>query len=44
VRTHQAGQLQLDELVTKEHTLDQVAEACEDVHADRKTRGVVVSG
>ncbi|MGR7027629.1 hypothetical protein [Geodermatophilus sp. URMC 62] len=35
LRAYQAGQLELDELVTREYTLDQVAEAYEDVHAGR---------
>jgi S-(hydroxymethyl)glutathione dehydrogenase/alcohol dehydrogenase len=42
LRMYQAGQLKLDELVTKEYTLDQVAEAYEDMHAGRNIRGVVV--
>jgi Zn-dependent alcohol dehydrogenase len=42
LRMYQAGQLKLDELVTKEYTLDQVAEAYEDMHAGRNIRGVIV--
>jgi NDMA-dependent alcohol dehydrogenase len=42
LRMYQAGQLKLDELVTKEYTLDQVAEAYEDMHAGKNIRGVVV--
>ena len=42
LRMYQAGQLKLDELVTKEYTLDQVAQAYEDMHAGRNIRGVVV--
>ncbi|PXY33194.1 alcohol dehydrogenase [Prauserella sp. PE36] len=42
LRMYQAGQLKLDELVTREYTLDQVAEAYEDMHAGRNIRGVIV--
>jgi S-(hydroxymethyl)glutathione dehydrogenase/alcohol dehydrogenase len=42
LRMYQAGQLKLDELVTREYTLDQVAEAYEDMHAGKNIRGVVV--
>jgi S-(hydroxymethyl)glutathione dehydrogenase/alcohol dehydrogenase len=42
LRMYQAGQLKLDELVTREYTLDQVAEAYEDMHAGRNIRGIVV--
>jgi NDMA-dependent alcohol dehydrogenase len=42
LRMYQAGQLKLDELVTTEYTLDQVAEAYEDMHAGRNIRGVIV--
>jgi Zn-dependent alcohol dehydrogenase len=42
LRMYQAGQLKLDELVTREYTLDQVAEAYEDMHAGRNLRGVIV--
>jgi len=42
LRMYQAGQLKLDELVTKTYTLDQVAEAYEDMHAGRNIRGLVV--
>ncbi|KAA9158114.1 NDMA-dependent alcohol dehydrogenase [Amycolatopsis acidicola] len=44
LRMYQAGQLKLDELVTREYTLDQVAQAYEDMHAGRNIRGVVVFG
>jgi S-(hydroxymethyl)glutathione dehydrogenase/alcohol dehydrogenase len=36
-----AGQLKLDELITTEYTLDQVAEAYDDMHAGTIIRGVV---
>ena len=39
---YQAGQLKLDELVTGEYTLDQVAQAYEDMHAGRNIRGVII--
>jgi S-(hydroxymethyl)glutathione dehydrogenase/alcohol dehydrogenase len=39
---YQAGRLKLDELVTREYTLDQVAQAYEDMHAGRNIRGMVV--
>ncbi|KGH46349.1 MULTISPECIES: NDMA-dependent alcohol dehydrogenase [Modestobacter] len=42
LRMYQAGQLKLDELVTREYTLDQVAEAYEDMHAGKNIRGVIV--
>jgi S-(hydroxymethyl)glutathione dehydrogenase/alcohol dehydrogenase len=42
LRMYQAGQLKLDELVTREYTLDQVAQAYEDMHAGRNIRGVIV--
>jgi len=42
VRMYQAGQLKLDELITREYTIDQVAEAYEDMHAGKNIRGVVV--
>jgi S-(hydroxymethyl)glutathione dehydrogenase/alcohol dehydrogenase len=42
VRMYQAGQLKLDELITSEYRLDQVAEAYEDMHAGKNLRGVIV--
>ncbi|GAA3397897.1 NDMA-dependent alcohol dehydrogenase [Cryptosporangium minutisporangium] len=42
LRMYRAGQLKLDELITREYTLDQVAQAYEDMHAGRNIRGVVV--
>jgi S-(hydroxymethyl)glutathione dehydrogenase/alcohol dehydrogenase len=42
LRMYQAGRLKLDELVTREYTLDQVARAYEDMHAGRNIRGVIV--
>ncbi|MDI2030309.1 NDMA-dependent alcohol dehydrogenase [Saccharopolyspora sp. TS4A08] len=42
LRMYQNGQLKLDELVTKTYTLDQVAQAYEDMHAGRNLRGVIV--
>jgi S-(hydroxymethyl)glutathione dehydrogenase/alcohol dehydrogenase len=42
LRMYQAGQLKLDELVTREYNLDQVAEAYEDMHGGRNIRGIVV--
>ncbi|WP_066906592.1 NDMA-dependent alcohol dehydrogenase [Millisia brevis] len=41
-RMYQVGQLKLDELITREYTLDQVAEAYDDMHAGTNIRGVVV--
>ncbi|KZF12414.1 MAG: NDMA-dependent alcohol dehydrogenase [Rhodococcus sp. (in: high G+C Gram-positive bacteria)] len=41
-RMYQRGQLKLDELITKEYSLDQVAEAYEDMHAGKNIRGVIV--
>ena len=42
LRLYQAGRLKLDELVTRTYTLDQVAEAYDDMHAGRNLRGVIV--
>ncbi len=42
LRMYQAGRLKLDELITREYPLDQVAQAYEDMHAGRNLRGVVV--
>lgn len=42
LRMYQAGQLKLDELVTTEYTLAQVAQAYEDMHAGRNIRGMIV--
>ena len=42
LRMYQAGQLKLDELITKEYTLDQVTEAYEDMQAGKNIRGVIV--
>jgi S-(hydroxymethyl)glutathione dehydrogenase/alcohol dehydrogenase len=42
LRMYQAGQLKLDELITREYTLDQIAEAYDDMHAGINIRGVVV--
>jgi NDMA-dependent alcohol dehydrogenase len=42
LRMYQAGQLKLDELITREYTLDQIAEAYDDMHAGKNIRGVVV--
>jgi NDMA-dependent alcohol dehydrogenase len=40
-RMYLAGQLKLDELITTEYTLDQVAEAYDDMHAGQNIRGLV---
>ncbi|MFC7575171.1 zinc-binding dehydrogenase [Klenkia terrae] len=42
LRMYQAGQLKLDELITKEYTLDQVTEAYRDMHEGKNIRGVIV--
>lgn len=42
LRMYRAGQLKLDELITRRYTLDQVADAYDDLHAGRNIRGVVV--
>lgn len=42
LRMYAKGQLKLDELVTREYQLDEVAQAYEDMHAGRNIRGVVV--
>ncbi|MGY4711575.1 NDMA-dependent alcohol dehydrogenase [Mycolicibacterium sp. CBM1] len=41
-RMYQGGRLKLDELITAEYTLDQVAEAYDDMHAGKNIRGVIV--
>jgi S-(hydroxymethyl)glutathione dehydrogenase/alcohol dehydrogenase len=38
---YQAGQLRLDELVTRTYTLDQINEGYADMHAGRNIRGVI---
>jgi S-(hydroxymethyl)glutathione dehydrogenase/alcohol dehydrogenase len=38
---YRSGQLEIDELITKEYTLDQVQEGYDDLHAGRNIRGVV---
>lgn len=42
LRMYQAGGLKLDELITREYTLDQIAEGYEDMRAGRNIRGVIV--
>lgn len=42
LRMYQAGQLKLDEMITRRYTLDQVAESYDDMHAGENIRGVVV--
>lgn len=42
LRMYQAGHLKLDELITRRYTLDQVAEAYDDLRAGRNIRGVIV--
>ncbi|MGH8918770.1 MAG: zinc-binding dehydrogenase, partial [Actinomycetes bacterium] len=41
---YQAGQLEIDELITKEYALDQVQEGYDDLHAGRNVRGLVNMG
>jgi len=41
-RMYQSGQLKLDELITREYTLDDVAEAYDDRRAGKNIRGIVV--
>ena len=41
LRMYQAGQLKLDELVTRTYTLDQINEGYADMHAGRNIRGVI---
>jgi S-(hydroxymethyl)glutathione dehydrogenase/alcohol dehydrogenase len=38
---YQSGQLDIDELITKEYTLDEVQQGYDDLHAGRNVRGVV---
>jgi Zn-dependent alcohol dehydrogenase len=38
---YKAGQLKLDELVTRTYTLDQINEGYADMHAGRNIRGVI---
>lgn len=42
LRLYEAGQLKLDELVTRTYTLDQVNEGYEDLREGRNIRGVVI--
>ena len=42
LRMYQAGQLKLEELITKEYTLDEVAQGYRDMHAGTNIRGIVV--
>lgn len=42
IRMYQKGMLKLDELITAEYTLDQIAEGYDDMHAGKNIRGVVV--
>jgi len=39
-RMYQSGQLKLDELITREYTLDDVAEAYDDMRAGKNIRGI----
>ncbi|HEY9416861.1 MAG TPA: NDMA-dependent alcohol dehydrogenase [Pseudonocardia sp.] len=39
---YRSGKLKLDELITAEYTLDQVAQGYEDMHAGKNIRGIVV--
>ncbi len=41
-RLYRAGQVQLDEMVTRTYSLDQVNKGYEDMHAGRNVRGLVV--
>jgi len=38
---YQSGQLEVDELITKEYSLDEVQQGYDDLHAGRNVRGVV---
>ena len=42
VRLYQRGILKLDELVTTRYSLDQIAQAYEDMHAGKNIRGVII--
>lgn len=44
LRLYEAGQLKLDELVTKKYTLDQVNEGYQDLRDGKNIRGVIVHG
>jgi S-(hydroxymethyl)glutathione dehydrogenase/alcohol dehydrogenase len=39
---YKAGKLKLDELVTRTYTIDEAAEAFEDMKAGKNARGVIV--
>lgn len=41
IELYRKGHLKLDELITRTYTIDQVAEAYEDMHAGRNIRGIV---
>jgi len=42
LRLYQEGRLKLDELVTKQYTLDTINQGYEDMHAGRNIRGVLI--
>ncbi len=42
LRMYQAGQLKLDELITREYKLDDLAEGYRDMHAGKNIRGIIV--
>jgi NDMA-dependent alcohol dehydrogenase len=42
LRLYRTGDLKLQELITREYTLDQVAEAYQDLHAGKNIRGIIV--
>ncbi|MBT0770590.1 NDMA-dependent alcohol dehydrogenase [Kineosporia sp. J2-2] len=42
LRLYRSGDLKLAELITREYSLDQVAQAYEDMHAGKNVRGVIV--
>jgi S-(hydroxymethyl)glutathione dehydrogenase/alcohol dehydrogenase len=39
---YQAGQLKLDEVISRRYTLDEIAQGYEDMHAGINVRGVIV--
>ena len=41
IRMYQAGQLKLDELITRTYSLDEINQGYEDMHAGRNIRGVI---
>jgi S-(hydroxymethyl)glutathione dehydrogenase/alcohol dehydrogenase len=44
IELYRSGRLQLDEMITRRYTLEQLPQAFEDMEAGRVARGVIVFG